>query len=212
MADLFHFMESGRLVVPSFQRAYVWTKEAARQLFVSVNRGYPIGVIIAAEHAAEYFNASPSDMSLFPTPRGQARESARRLWLIDGSQRMAALYNGCFGLHESFVLLYELRRREFLFPEQALQSAPLLKMSSLFNAKELMSLQARLASTRGGESLLTELNGIRDRFYSYSVPMLIVEDFEDSEIVDIFTRMNSSGVSLTKKELAHARRYTSRKD
>lgn len=46
-------------------------------------------------------------------------------------------------------------------------------MSSLFNAKELMSLQPRLASAPGGESLLAELNGIRERFYSYSVPVVV---------------------------------------
>lgn len=143
-------------------------------------------------------------MSFFPPAPGQT-ESQSRLWLIDGTQRMAALYNGLLSGRESFVLFYDLRRREFVAPNQVPDDdASFLKMSALFNARELMSLQVRIAKLSDGEALLVELNGIRDRFYSYSVPMLLIKDVENSDIVEIFARMNTSGLSLTIEELANA--------
>jgi hypothetical protein len=204
LIDLLHFMESGYLAVPNFQRGYKWTDKEVRDLFISINNEYPIGMLIAVEQTADHFIVSPSDMSLFPRAQVQA-ESQPRLWLVDGAQRMAALYNGLLSERESFILFYDLRRREFVGPSQVPDDdASLLKMSALFNARELMSIQVRIAKLSDGEALLVELNGIRERFYSYSIPMLIIKDVENSDIVEIFARMNTSGLSLTKEELANA--------
>jgi hypothetical protein len=209
LIDLFHFMETGRVAVPSFQRGYVWGREAVRQLFISINSGYPIGTLIAVETQADHFEVIPADLSLFPTPKESF--SGDRLWIIDGAQRVAALYNGLFSVRKPFALLYDLRCREFCFPNQAASDAPLLKMSSLFSSKELMLLQASLANDADGEPLLAELNAVRERFYSYSIPLLVVAELADFELVDIFARINSTGLALTKKEIARAKKHTSRK-
>ncbi len=34
------------LVLPEFQREYVWTKDQAKQLMVSLRRGYPVGGLL----------------------------------------------------------------------------------------------------------------------------------------------------------------------
>ena len=34
------------LVLPEFQREYVWTREQAKQLFVSLAKGYPVGGLL----------------------------------------------------------------------------------------------------------------------------------------------------------------------
>jgi Protein of unknown function DUF262 len=207
LIDLLHFMESGYLAVPNFQRGYKWAHKEVRDLFTSINREYPIGMLIVVEQTVDSFAASPSDESLFPPSRGQGIEGRYRLWLIDGAQRMAALYNVLLGASESFILFYDLRRREFISSNHAPNDdGSLLKMSALFNARELMSLQVIIAKLSDGEALLVELNGIRERFYSYSIPMLLLKNVDNAEIVEIFARMNSSGLSLTKKELADAKK------
>jgi uncharacterized protein with ParB-like and HNH nuclease domain len=49
LVDLFHYLETGRMAVPNFQRGYVWRKEQLRQLFISINSGYPVGTLTAVE-------------------------------------------------------------------------------------------------------------------------------------------------------------------
>lgn len=206
LVDLFHFMESGRLTVPYFQRGYVWSNEAVRQLFDSVNRGFPIGMLIAVELGADHFKMASQEVSLFPPPSTQSTAHLRRLWLIDGSQRMAALYNGLFESQKRFRLLYDLKSHEFFFFGESRERGAMLEMSSLFNSKVLMSFQAELAREAQAETLIAELNAMRERFYSYAVPMLIMSDLQTSELVEAFARLNSSGLSLTKEELERAMR------
>jgi hypothetical protein len=210
LVNLFHLVETGRIAVPNFQRGYVWGKEQVRQLFISINSGYPIGTLLAVEAEEDRFQGMPAERSLFPSP-AQVPEDRYRLWLVDGAQRLAALYNGFFTTREQFELAYDLRRREFYSSAQARSVAPLLKMSSLFSSTELMSLQAGLATKADGEVLLAELNAIRERFYSYSIPLVVISGLEDFEVVDIFARLNSTGSHLTKKDLAGLKKRAPRR-
>ena len=210
--DLLHFMESGRLTVPAFQRGYVWSAEAVRQLFDSINRGFPIGMLIAVDLSADHFKVAPPEISLFPTHGTQSTVHSRRLWLIDGSQRMAALYNGLFESQKRYHLLYDLKSHDFFFLKESREHGAVLEMSSLFNSKVLMSLQAKLSTEAHAEALIAELNEIRERFYSYAVPMLIMSDLQTPELVEAFARLNSSGLSLTKEELERAMSVVSTKN
>jgi len=44
--DLIGYIEKKDLVLPEFQREYVWTKEQAKQLFVSLYKEYPVGGLL----------------------------------------------------------------------------------------------------------------------------------------------------------------------
>lgn len=205
--NIFHLMENGSLVVPIFQRGYVWKKEAVKKLFESINSGYPIGMLIAVEDDAEHFESAPSELTLFPETHHDNFVSSRRLWILDGSQRLAALYNVLFGYRDYFILLYNLKQKEFLFPEEAKEKSKLLNMSSLFKVNEFMQLQAEIAKLDDSEALLEELYSIHNRFKEYQVPILIATDVTDDDIVKIFTALNTSGMSLRKDELEQALKY-----
>ena len=46
ISELISDIRSRDLVLPEFQREYVWTKEQAKQLLVSLNKNYPVGGIL----------------------------------------------------------------------------------------------------------------------------------------------------------------------
>jgi uncharacterized protein with ParB-like and HNH nuclease domain len=205
LIDLFHLMRTGRLAVPSFQRGYFWGLEQVRRLFISINAGHPVGTLIAVELQDDHLAECPTDLSLFPaSERGPGERN--RLWIVDGVQRLAALYNSLFTARESFTILYDLRERQFFLPGEVGGDKPLLKMSSLLDSKELMSLQSSLRTFQDAEAQLSELNLIRERFYSYAIPLLTMSDLKDVELVEIFEAINTAGRSLTSEEVAHARR------
>jgi hypothetical protein len=196
---LFHDMETGRLVVPEFHHGYSWRREEAKGLFASVNHGLLIGTFTVVEQASDFFIAAPSEKTLFPKPSEQTAKLERNHWLIDGVQRLATLYNGLFATSDSFELLYHLTRREFFFSEESEKNEPLIRMSTLFNTEELVTLQATFAKQEDGRTLLAELNKVRDRFYSYIVPTCILKDLQKSEIVEVYTCMNTAGRPLKKR-------------
>tara|TARA_Y100000590_G_C15700839_1_gene1006712 strand:+ start:214 stop:2319 length:2106 start_codon:yes stop_codon:yes gene_type:complete len=71
------------LVLPEFQREYVWTKEQAKQLLVSLIKKYPVGGILLwkTQTPPELKNVSESD----------SRLGSYQL-ILDGQQRLTTLY------------------------------------------------------------------------------------------------------------------------
>jgi len=72
----------GRLVIPEFQREYVWKPNRAPRLIDSIYRGYPISVLLFwtshLEARARRRDPRPARANLVS-------------WLIDGQQRVITL-------------------------------------------------------------------------------------------------------------------------
>ena len=46
ISELLHSIRKHDLVLPEFQREYVWTREQAKQLMMSLVRNYPVGGLL----------------------------------------------------------------------------------------------------------------------------------------------------------------------
>src|SRR6476646_10436417 len=83
---------SGRIVIPEFQREYVWKPSKAPSLIDSLYRGFPISSLLLWQ-STEEARARRND----PRPMRGAAMS----WLIDGQQRvitLSRLLNGDEGI------------------------------------------------------------------------------------------------------------------
>ena len=67
------------LVLPEFQREYVWTKDQAKQLMVSLRRGYPVGGLLVwkTDKPPELKNVRklPEKLRSRPGPPGRTAET-----------------------------------------------------------------------------------------------------------------------------------------
>lgn len=199
-------MENGTLAVPAFQRGYVWNIQYVKELFESINNGYPIGILIAVEHDTEHFKVASSELTFFPKIDSDKLVNSKRLWIIDGSQRLASLYNVLLGNNSNFTLLYDLENRKFIFPKNVDSTMKLISMSSLFNLKNFMDEQAKFAKNND-EHLLEELYSIFNKFRDYQVPIQVIEEVKDQDTVNIFTALNSSGIYLNEDDIQRARKF-----
>ena len=77
--ELVEDYRSGRLVIPEFQRDYVWHKKKAPLLLDSLYRSFPIAALLTWQ-SSEY--ATPRRRN----PRPSMGRNMR--WLIDGQQRI----------------------------------------------------------------------------------------------------------------------------
>ncbi|MHA1250872.1 MAG: GmrSD restriction endonuclease domain-containing protein [Candidatus Helarchaeota archaeon] len=83
LSDLLTHIEKKDLVLPEFQREYVWTEEQAKQLFISLFREYPVGALLFWKT-----DKPPKVRNVVLN-----KESLGRISLIlDGQQRLTTLY------------------------------------------------------------------------------------------------------------------------
>ena len=71
------------LVLPEFQREYVWSKEQAKQLLVSLVKGYPVGGLLIWKT-----DAPPELKNIQKLPE----KLGTLMVLLDGQQRLTTLH------------------------------------------------------------------------------------------------------------------------
>lgn len=196
---------TGEIMVPTFQRAFVWRRSHVREFFKSINRGFPIGVLIAVEGPPDRYERMSSSLSGLPQPRDDRFFSlSNTLWILDGLQRLTALFKGLTADTE-FTLFYELSSGKFLFENELVGATPYIGMSSLFDYQSYLDVQVNLSRLPEGGRLVKLANELHGRFQGYAVPIQVLQGAADAEIFEIFASLNASGVTLTEKEIAISR-------
>lgn len=204
-------IDENQLFVPAFQREYVWKKEDAKQLIRSLLREYPTGTMLTWE------TSSPPELK---GPHKYSPNQGAVKLILDGQQRITTLYllirgeippyytdqevqNNIRGLHinlESMSLEYYKKNR--------MMNDPLwVDITDIFQSNtDALAVIKELGDDYDGDPLKIVENvgivkSILDReFLEQTIPVKA----EIREAIDIFYRVNTSGVNLTDAELALA--------
>lgn len=201
-------VDSGTILLPEFQRGYVWNRDQVRGLMRSLYREYPVGALLLWETD---FAAS--------TRGAVSTGSGTRLMLLDGQQRITSLYGIIRGRAPAFFegdaaaftgLHFHLDDETFEFYAPAkMRDNPLwIDVTSLFTGG-LKPYIGRLNALVDGDTFalyldrltnLTEL--LRREFPEEKItsPGIRLDD-----VVGIFIRVNSGGTKLSKGDLALAK-------
>lgn len=84
--ELVEMVRSGRLVLPEFQRDFVWKPDNVIELVRSLINGWPIGNLLMIE--------APQRLGIMPLKGGpDVDEVSARLYLLDGQQRVTSLFH-----------------------------------------------------------------------------------------------------------------------
>ncbi len=224
-------IDRGQVVLPDFQRDFVWTERDVIALLATVLAGWPIGSLLLMTGPPSFFrvrgfeNAPP------------ATTEVPEFIVLDGQQRLTSLYQAMWGRGRNVyaLKLEELRedrsvdsledaltyyatadwRRRYPDPEAQL-AAGLLPVSALRSPADFFAWRDnamtatveterdRLASSLS--ELYRELLGGLDR---YGVPSIVVSRSIPAEaIARIFERVNKTGLKLGAFDLMVARSYT----
>lgn len=208
-------IDEHQLFVPAFQREYVWKRDDAKQLIDSLIKEYPTGTMLTWE------TANPPELK--GDYQYNEKQGAVRL-LLDGQQRITTLYmlingkippyytapeimNDTRGLHvnvETLELSYYMKTR--------MENNPAWQnITDVFQGKvsafDLQSQFAESGKNLGMEELkklndnINAIVRIREReFPEQTIPVKA----SIREAIDIFYKVNASGVALTDAELALA--------
>ncbi len=192
-------MEEGRFVVPAFRRAYGWSKTEVKQLLESIYKGYPVGTIIVLQEDMDRLGLLSPERSLFPVPKGGRYSN---LWyVVDGAQRLAAVYNSVYFRNKAFNFQFDLETEEFSADLKPAKSRRLVDLHSLSSPKEFSELQSWASASGTADAV----NRLHDSFANYTIPVQMLANASLQDTIAIYEILNLSGQRLSKTDSAHSR-------
>ena len=182
---------SGRIVIPEFQREYVWKKSRAPLLIDSLYRGFPISSLLLWQ-SNEETRARRRD----PRPA----RSTLMSWLIDGQQRVITLARTLDG-DEGIEVVFNHKEDMFRLANAATRNDPnWIRLAVLWDDELYRQLRRNLDGSGGAdkrEAKFEKVRGILD----YEVPLVRMVDHSFKNAVDAFRRINTLGVRLKKDDI-----------
>lgn len=200
--DLVDEVRRGVLRIPSFQRGFRWEATDVVKLFDSIARGYPVGNLLLWRRPA------PAQQLTVGTVTIEAEAMDDALWVVDGQQRItslaAALLMAETTTDTRFRVHFDLDTAKF-HTIGSRQHPPVawIPVSTLHDTKKLLAWMRTNVDWLSDEQVdLAELTAKAIR--EYQVPTYVVTTPDEDSLVDIFSRMNTTGKPLTKPEVFHA--------
>lgn len=208
-------IDENQLYVPAFQREYVWKRDDAKQLIDSLLRDYPTGTMLTWE------TANPPELK--GKHKYDQKQGAVRI-LLDGQQRLTTLYMLIRGnippYYTAAEILNDTRGLYVNVETLELEYFKKLKMENDPRWQNLTDIfQRRIRSRKivqtieaRGETVSDELEDTIDDNIK-NIELILDREFPEQtipvkasirEAIDIFYKVNASGVSLTEAELALA--------
>jgi hypothetical protein len=203
------------IVMPEFQREYVWSKDQAKELMVSLFSDYPTGSLL-------FWNASSENA---PEVKNKAinRDKLGMVDIIlDGQQRVTTLYMLIEGKIPPYYkkrdigkdprnLYFNLKTGQFLYHMKTKMDGNVLwqKVVDCFGDSEInaISIAKKYVDKHQGdfEAIASEINdnlmklrNINEKEYPVQ---RVPSNAQIDEAIDVFDRVNSQGTKLTDAEL-----------
>jgi hypothetical protein len=227
LKDLLAEIHSRTMVLPDFQRDFVWEPGATQELIVSIANNYPAGSLLRVRDAKRVFAAREFEGA--PRLNGQKHT----FLVLDGQQRLTSLYQAFYGVgeHRYYLNLRKLLDggdfEEAIFHVRATTKWVKARESFELQAKELTLPLDVLKGGAGGflqwllqvtnpmppderTRMLDALTRINDDWIKtiddYHFPVVTLSDTtEPDALCTIFETLNRTGVKLSVFELLTAR-------
>jgi hypothetical protein len=192
--DIVREYRQGKLVIPEFQRDYVWKPAKAPTLIDSLYKRWPVSSLLIWESEESDVEARrPS-----PTPvRGATR------WLIDGQQRVITLSRVQDG-DEGIEVVFNAKKGEFLRPNAATrQDRSWVSVHEIWDDESFRRLMRDVPETPHGRREAAAYERVRS-ILEYEVPVVEMLGHQFTEAVEAFTRINTLGTRLKKQDIESA--------
>lgn len=198
---------TGDILLPQFQREFVWKRRQVLDLLDSIAQNYPIGSLLLWQSRQELRSKNCiADLKIaLPKPDYPVN------YLLDGQQRLSAICGALFWTgndpNSMWNIAYDLRKREFLHLD-TLDDPPQhqVRMNKLSDGAIYYKFYATLDSLGASdkETLKANADTLFNRFKDYKVAVVTLGDMTIKDVAPIFERINSTGTRLTIVDLMRA--------
>lgn len=238
LLTILHDSYEGKVVLPEFQRNFLWSRDSIQDLLVSILQGYFVGTLLLLD--------TQSNNPLFPfrsiegldlvNPSADSNSHATIQLALDGQQRITSLF---YALYEPNIPLKNTSQPHKFFlrldlaldgdPEDAVIGLPIgakrrmnemnqyvseykaIPFSLLRDTQRLFKWLYTEQTFLTEQKDITIVESLFKHFTDYMIPVVSLPTTTGKmDIVNIFERINRTGISLSTFDLAVARLY--RKD
>lgn len=213
-SDLIHKIENGTIKIPKFQRDFVWSIEKTAKLLDSILKGYPIGTFIlwrTAERINDIKNVG--NLEIPDTPVGDKVE-----YVLDGQQRITSLFAAYLGAEIQKIgekkitnyrnIVVNLNSSTEGNDEQIITAEPTgNKHLPLYDVLNFSFSKGKELSDRFTESELEVIDAYSTAFKTYEFSTVVLRKEDIDSAIEVFTRINTGGQTLTLFEIMSAKTY-----
>ncbi|NLA75133.1 MAG: DUF262 domain-containing protein [Deltaproteobacteria bacterium] len=217
ITDFVSNLYKGLILIPSFQREFVWEQDDIIHLWESIYRFIPVGSILCWETGTRLnIHRRPGGA----THHDEACKAKRYLYILDGQQRATSLLmavhrenimakgRGSFD-HRLFYDGYNMKfffAAEYLRRKRELGKDFLVSMHDLFNTGSglIDSLTKRDDCTGHIKKGLVQLKYV---FNNYQLPVTTLHGYSTGDVSEIFERINQQGKRLKSIDIMIARTF-----
>ena len=185
---------AGRIVIPEFQREYVWRESKAPRLIDSLYRRFPISSFLLWVSSD---NVRPRRNS--PRPVWGSTIN----WLIDGQQRLITLSRAMNG-DEGIDIVFNPINEEFRLSNVATKkNGNWFRVCQLLDDNQYRELRRNIVCRGDADKLEKRFERVRE-ILDYEIPIVRMVDHSFDSAVKAFTRINTLGVRLKKEDIESA--------
>lgn len=213
-SDLIHEIQKGIIKIPKFQRDFVWTIDKTAKLLDSILKGYPIGTFILWQ-TDERINdiKNVGNLSIPDTPDG-----VKVQYVLDGQQRITSLFAAYLGAQIQKVgekrvtdyggIVVNLDVDISDNDGQVITEEPIGdKFISLYDVLNFSYSKAKELSDKFSEEELEKIDKYATAFKTYEFSTVVLRKEDIDSAIEVFTRINTGGQTLTLFEIMSAKTY-----
>ena len=212
LGDLPDMLERGEIVVPQFQRKFVWSIKQSAKLLDSIFKGYPIGTITLWFTRERMRQVKRIAGNNFPP----AKKGYPVYYVLDGQQRLTSMYACLRGADLSTENIKDPEDYNKVFlrldgvdgddDDLVVTDVSGLPEDSYISIKDLFDSDYDEWKEKYGKRF-KKVYDYFDKLKSYPIPMIKIPEIDLVRATSIFTRINTSGQKLTAFEVVAAKVY-----
>lgn len=209
--DLISEIQKGQIKIPKFQRDFVWSIDKTAKLLDSILKGYPIGTFILWE-TNERLNdiKNIGNLELPPIP-----DDIKVQYVLDGQQRITSLYAAFLGASiqkegEKKITDYgsifvdlegniENNDEQIILPQEP--ESKNITLNALLNLK-YSTLREKYSNDE-----IDKIQEYKETFTTYDFSTVVLRKEDIDSAIEVFTRINTGGQTLTLFEIMSAKTY-----
>jgi len=214
-------LSKDKMLIPTFQRDFVWEPENIRKLWDSIYRFYPIGSILYWVTDSYLHTHRKIGGFQFPHDEDTVRKFKEWEYILDGQQRATSLLVSMLGgkgrvkNDEDFdyTMYFDATEGKFFFANELERRKAKVNPAFLIRLKDVpkgdfLDLYERIAKEQGvTEQIRNNIKQLYRIFTDYSLVFVRIQGVDVDEVCEIFERVNQEGKKLDPVDIIVARTY-----
>jgi len=211
--DLISEIQKGQIKVPKFQRNFVWSLEKTAKLLDSILKGYPIGTFIlweTNERLNDIKNIGNLELPSIP-------DDTKVQYVLDGQQRITSLYAAFLGAEIQKEGEKKITNYSNIFvnlegdvennDDQIVVSEE--PESTHISLHEILNFNDNLLDIKEkySDEHFKKIHQYSQSFSTYDFSTIVLRKEDIDSAIEVFTRINTGGQTLTLFEIMSAKTY-----